>query len=156
MKTGRNLDSRWATFSLGSEMFALPVEGVQEVLMGQDLTPVPLAPAHIIGLLNLRGQIIPAIALRRRLRFPEHGDKDHQKILVLKCNDGLISVVVDDIGDVLDLPPERWREPPATLLSQHRKFIEAICPIDGFVVSGLNIEALLRDEQEDDLGGEIQ
>ena len=60
-------DGMWATFRLAGEVLALRVEDVQEVLMVQPLTPVPLAPAHIVGLLNLRGSIMPAIDLRRRL-----------------------------------------------------------------------------------------
>lgn len=59
----------WATFFLDDEVFAISAEDVREVMMEQPLTPVPLAPDHIMGLLNLRGQIMPAIDLRKRLQF---------------------------------------------------------------------------------------
>jgi len=149
-------DSRWSTFFLGEEVFALPVDDVQEVLMEQELTPVPLAPSHILGLVNLRGQIIPAIALRRRFRFDEKRPTGNEKLLVIKSTEGLVSVVVDEIGDVLDLPDENWREPPATLSEHHRQYVSAICPIDGHVVLGLNRESLVRedDSSDDSLGAD--
>ena len=138
---------RWATFSLGEETLAVRVEDVQEVLMQQPLTPVPLAPAHIVGLLNLRGQIMPAIDLRRRLQFPARAAATEASLLVLKTKDHLMAVVVDAIGDVLDLPAESWRPPPDTLAAQHRAFVFGICPIDHGVVLGLRVGTLESDDE---------
>ncbi|MDP1829317.1 MAG: chemotaxis protein CheW [Archangium sp.] len=136
---------KWATFILAGEMFALEVENVQEVLMQQPLTPVPRAPEHIVGLLNLRGQIISAIDLRRRLHFPARAEGQTTKLLVVTAGGSQFSVVVDDIHDVLELPPERWRPTPETLEQSHRAFVRAICPIDGHMVLGLDVEALGED-----------
>ncbi len=133
---------KWATFFLAGEMFALEVEDVQEVLMEQPLTPVPLAPEHIVGLINLRGQIISAIDLRRQLHFPPRAEGESTKLLVVTAGGSQFSVVVDDIHDVLELPPERWRAPPETLDQRHREFVSAICPIDGHMVLGLRALAL--------------
>lgn len=136
----------WATFYLNNEMFALRVEDVQEVMMAQPLTPVPLAPQYIVGLLNLRGQIMPAIDLRRRLHFAARNDHQDSNLLVLKTRDGLVSVVVDQIGDVLELPRDDWRAPPETLAAQHRNFVAAVCPIENHVVLRLNVDALSDDD----------
>jgi purine-binding chemotaxis protein CheW len=138
---------KWATFTLHGEMFALRVEDVQEVMMLQPLTPVPLAPSYIVGLLNLRGQIMPAVDLRRRLQFPERTEGQGSSMIVLKRQGVLVSLVVDDIGDVLELPTEGWREPPDTLAAQHRGFILGICPIDRHVVLGLSVEGMFGDEE---------
>jgi len=136
---------KWATFLLAGEMFALEVENVQEVLMEQPLTPVPRAPEHIVGLLNLRGQIITAIDLRRRLHFPPREAGQSSKLLVVTASGSQFSVVVDDIHDVLDLPPELWRPSPETLDQRHRAFVRGICPIEGAMVLGLDVEALGED-----------
>jgi len=132
---------KWATFWLAEEIFALRVEDVQEVLMQQPLTPVPLAPEHVVGLLNLRGQIMPAIDLRRRLQLPERGEAGWF-LLVLKSEDRSFAVVVDQIGDVLELPVADWRPPPPTLAAAHRSFVFAICPSESHVVLGLRVERL--------------
>ncbi|MCC6751787.1 MAG: chemotaxis protein CheW [Deltaproteobacteria bacterium] len=149
----RSEAGKWATFYLAGELFALPVEDVQEVLMPQPLTPVPLAPEHIVGLLNLRGQIMTAIDLRRRLHFPERGEESARSLLVIKAHDRLISVVVDEIGDVLDLPEERWQPPPETLGAQHRSFVFGMCPIEQQMVLGLQVESISGDEDRPHRGG---
>ena len=136
----------WATFTLANELLAVPVEDVQEVMQQQPLTPVPLAPSHILGLLNLRGQVMPAIDLRQRLGFPPRDKDSEARLLVLKSDGHVFSVVVDDIGDVLELPTNRWSAPPDTLALQHRRFVRAICPIDRQVVLGLRVETLSGDD----------
>lgn len=135
---------QWATFHLGGEQFALPVEEVQEVLLKQPLTPVPLAPDEILGLLNLRGAIMPAIDLRRRLGFPD-GDAREQKLLVLRGAEGPVSVVVDDIGDVFELQGAGWRPVPDTLEASHRGFVFGVFPMEGQVLLGLRVSALCAD-----------
>jgi purine-binding chemotaxis protein CheW len=136
---------KWLTFWLAGEMFGLRVEDVQEVLMQQPLTPVPLAAEHIVGLLNLRGQIMQAIDLRRRLHFPPRTDGGNSSLMVVKQDENFVSLLVDDIGDVLELAPEDWREPPDTLAAQHRGFVLGICPIENHVVLGLRVESLSGD-----------
>ncbi len=143
---GDQTTTMWATFVLNGETFALRVEDVQEVLMPQPLTPVPLAPDHIVGLLNLRGQLMSAVDLRKRLNFPVRPADDSTNMLVLKGPEGLVSVVVDDIGDVLELPTSQWRTPPDTLAESHRKFVFGICPIDQKMVLGLKVQELSGDE----------
>jgi len=136
----------WATFFLDKEMLAVRVEDVQEVLMQQPLTPVPLAPDHIVGLLNLRGQIMPAIDLRRRLHFAPRPQGQDCSLLVLRTEDALMSLVVDEIGDVLTLPESEWKPVPDTLAPAHARFVMGICPIAKHVVLGLRVEALSDDE----------
>lgn len=141
---------KWATFHLAGEMFAVRVEDVQEVLMPQPLTPVPLAPDHIVGLLNLRGQLMPAFNLRRRLQAHSSSAAPAPAptaVLVVKDQGHLISILVDEIGDVLDLKAESWRPPPDTLAPCHRAFVFGICPIDGCVVLGLRVDAVGADER---------
>ncbi len=135
---------QWATFIVGGEQFALPVEDVQEVLLKQPLTPVPLAPDEILGLLNLRGAIMPAIDLRTRLGFEKGAEKD-QKLLVLKGGEGPISVVVDDIGDVFELEGREWRQVPDTLDASHRRFVFGVFPMAGSLLLGLKVSTLCAD-----------
>lgn len=143
----------WATFYLGKEIMAVPVEGIQEVLMSQPLTPVPLAPSYIAGLLNLRGELISTIDLRTRFKVHSDASRTSQILLVLKHLDHHVSVIVDDIGDVLELPASRWQPPPDTIAKQYRAFVSGICPLDGKMVLGLHIDSLgsanaLREDTE--------
>lgn len=138
---------KWATFKVDNEMFSLRVEDVQEVLRPQRLTPVPLAPVHIMGLLNLRGQIMNAVCLRRRLGMRPRADDQPGNLLVVKAHGRLVSIVVDEIGDVLELPKDAWRPPPPTLAASHRAFVQGICPIESGLVLGLRVDSLSGDEE---------
>lgn len=136
----------WSTFYLDDEMFAVNAADVQEVMLHQELTPVPGSPPHIVGLLNLRGHIMPAVDLRRRLHFAERAAQEGASILVLKTRDGLLSVVVDSIGDVLDLDEDGWEAPPETLGQRHRRFVFGIFAMHQKIVLGLRVEALGSDD----------
>lgn len=98
-----------------------------------------------MGLLNLRGQIMPAVDLRRRLHFAERPAGEGSSILVLKTQDGLLSVVVDSIGDVLDLDAGHWEQPPETLAQKHRHHVFGIWPMEKKIVLGLRVESLGND-----------
>lgn len=147
MKTAKASSGKWSTFRIESELLALPVEDVQEVLMMQPLTPVPLAPPHVVGLLNLRGQIMPAIDLRRRLGFSQRGDTIEASLLVIKQGGHLVSLMVDEIGDVLELSAADWRPPPDTLAEHHRSWVQGICPISAGVVLAVRPQYLADDER---------
>ena len=137
---------QWATFFLAQEQFAVPVEEVQEVLLSQPLTPVPLAADTIVGLLNLRGAIMPAIDLRTKLGFERLPPSGTQKFLVLKTTEGLVSIVVDEIGDVFELAGDGWRPVPDTLEVTHRKAVFGIYPMDGHMLLGIKTQVVCADE----------
>lgn len=137
---------QWATFFLAEEQFAVPVAEVQEVLLSQPLTRVPLAAESIVGLLNLRGAIMPAIDLRTRLGFERVPPSGSQKFLVLKTTEGLVSIVVDEIGDVFELSGEGWRPVPDTLGPAHRQAVFGIYPMDGHMLLGIKTQVVCVDE----------
>lgn len=113
------------TFYLDNYFFGVDVLDVQEIIRHQEMTRVPLAPAVIEGLINLRGQIVTAIDMRRRLGLPER-DSERQPInLIIKTDDDTAaSLIVDEIGDVLEVSDDVFEAPPATLQGEARELIE--------------------------------
>ncbi len=98
MSESRTNATGWCTFHVADGLYGLEVERVHEVLRAQPLTRVPLAPPAVAGLLNLRGQIVPAVDLRTLFgRTPREGAGG---FVVVRAADGLIALVVDAIGDV--------------------------------------------------------
>jgi purine-binding chemotaxis protein CheW len=151
VRLATSASEQWATFYVADEVLALPVEDVQEVLMEQPLTPIPMAPTHIVGLLNLRGWIMPAIDLRLPLGFEERQPSASVKLLVVKSQEGPMAVIVDEIGDVLRLPEACWQPPPDTLSTQQRRFVARICAIDADIVLALDLSVLCwQDERQDE------
>jgi purine-binding chemotaxis protein CheW len=135
-------DGSWATFRLADDVFAVACERVHEIVTAQPVTPVPLAPPHVVGLLNLRGQVMPAIDLRRRLGLPARADGRGRNMVVLATHAGTLAMVVDAIGDVLEVPSEGWQPPPETLRARELACVFGIHPLDGFVLLGLRVDAV--------------
>lgn len=107
--------NRFCTFTLEGLFFGVEVEKVQEVLRYQEMTRVPLAPRVVRGLINLRGQIVAALDLRRRLGL---NDRPADKLpinVVIRTEEGPLSLLVDDIEDVLEVDRACFETPPETL-----------------------------------------
>lgn len=117
-------DRRYCTFFVGGFLFGIEVRKVQEVLRPQRTTPVPRAPRVVSGLLNLRGQIVTAIDLRRRLLLPDRARDAAPMNVVLRTDDGPLSLLVDEIGDVIDT--EDLEPPPETVPSSIRPYIHGV------------------------------
>jgi purine-binding chemotaxis protein CheW len=122
---------QYCTFFLDGHYFGIDVLEVQEVIRYQEMTRVPLAPAVVRGLINLRGQIVTAIDLRRRLDMPHRPENDRPVNVVVQTDDGAVSLLVDEIGDVLQVPEEAFERPPETLQGTARELIRGAYKLDG-------------------------
>ena len=112
---GAQIRGQFATFFVADLFFGVDVLCVQEVLRFQQMTRVPQAPEVIEGLINLRGQIVTAIDMRRRLRLPPRADNQTPMNMVVRTEEGAVSLLVDEIGDVLDVDDSAYERPPENL-----------------------------------------
>lgn len=119
------------TFYAGGLYFGVDVHEVQEVLQYQDMVRVPLASNVVRGLINLRGQIVTAIDLRRRLDLPEREPGDDPMNVVVRSDDGAVSLLVDEIGDVLEVDQRSFERAPETLRGRTRDLIDGVYKLDG-------------------------
>ncbi len=106
---------QFCTFFLKDQFFGVPVHDVQEVIRYQEMTPVPLVPPVIRGLINLRGQIVMALDLRRRFEMEDRPDSELPMNVVVRTDDGAVSLLVDEIGDVLEVDEGSFEHPPETM-----------------------------------------
>jgi len=114
---------KFCTFTLDGQWFGVDVGQVQEVLTQRDITPVPLAPEAVRGLINLRGQIVTAFDLRRCLDMPPLQPGRHPANLVIRSGSEAVSLLVDEVGDVVETLEETFERPPATLDGRAREMI---------------------------------
>src|ERR1700690_2546463 len=114
---------QYCTFYLAGHYFGLDVLKVQEIIRYQEMTRVPLAPPVVRGLINLRGQIVTAIDLRRRLELSDRPSDQLPLNVVVQTDDGAVSLLVDEIGDVLEVPENLFERPPGTLPGATRDLI---------------------------------
>ena len=133
-------EQQFCTFFLDSFFFGVEVERVQEVLREQEMTRVPLAPAVVNGLINLRGQIVTAIDLRRRLELRERTGERAPMNVVVRTDEGAVSLLVDEIGDVIKVQGETFEQTPETLTGVSRHLIRGIHKLEKQLLLVLDID----------------
>jgi purine-binding chemotaxis protein CheW len=122
-----------ATFYIGDKLFGIPIEDVLEINKNVELTPVPLAPVYVEGVINLRGQIVTAINLQKRLgiiRKDKNDDEKYHNVIVGARNSAL-SLLVDEIGDVLEISSDIIEPPPDTIKGMDAKYVKNVCKLKG-------------------------
>lgn len=124
-------DGQFCTFFLDGLFIGVEVSRVQEVIRYQELTQVPLTPPVIAGLMNLRGQIVTAIDLRRRLGMPDRSGDELPINVVVRSSEGAMSLLVDQIGDVMEVSEDAFELPPQTLTGDARELILGAYKLEG-------------------------
>jgi len=122
---------QFCTFLVGGRLFGVDVTRVQEVIRYQEMTRVPLASAVISGLINLRGQIVTAIEMRARLGLPERPPRDLPMNVVVRAAEGPVSLLVDEIGDVIEVGDESLERVPPTMSAAARELISGVHKLEG-------------------------
>lgn len=141
-----------ATFRLDDLHFGVDVLKVQEVIKYQALTRVPLAPSAVAGLINLRGEIVAAIELRRRLGLGERPDDAWPMNVVVRTADGLVSLLVDEIDDVIDVDDSQFESPPHSLAGPTRDVVRGVYKLEGRLLLLLDEERAAVVDVQDDSG----
>jgi purine-binding chemotaxis protein CheW len=131
---------QYCTFFVDGHYFGLDVLKVQEIIRYQEMTAVPLAPSVVRGLINLRGQIVTAIDLRRRLELIDRPEDQLPVNVVVHTDDGAVSLLVDEIGDVLEVQEKAFERPPETLKGMARELILGAYKLEGRLLLILDTE----------------
>lgn len=134
------LRHQFCTFFIGHLYFGIEVLKVQEVIRYQQMTTVPLAPREVRGLINLRGQIVTAIDLRRRLGLQDRTADCLPMNVVVRTDAGPVSLLVDEIDDVVEPAEESFEQPPETLSGAARNLITGVYKLDEHLLLVLDTE----------------
>src|ERR1700751_902088 len=140
---------KFCTFYLKYQFFGLPVQQVQEVIRYQEMTRVPLVPPVIRGLINLRGQIVMAIDLRRRMGMDDRPDSQLPMNVVVRTEDGAVSFLVDEIGDVLEAEEQNFDPPPETLQGQRRDLLRGVYKLQDRLMLVLDTERAVASGEDE-------
>lgn len=117
-------------FKLAEEQYALDIISVHEVIRWQKITPVPQMPAFVLGVVNIRGSVVPVFDLRVKFGLPCKDFSDKTKILVVNMNGTLVSVVVDEILDNVKVPFDNVDPAPNVKLSIERECVRGLALLD--------------------------
>jgi purine-binding chemotaxis protein CheW len=135
------------TFHLGGETYGVNILRVKEIRGWSPVTRIPQSPAHVLGVLNLRGAIVPIIDLRLRfaLQSAEFSPTTVIIVLSLHTEDGVreCGVVVDGVSDVVDIAADAIKPPPALGNGKSSDFISGIATVDDRMLIVLNVDELV-------------
>ncbi len=130
---------QFCTFLLDGHTFGVPVPKVQEVILFQPMTQVPLASSVVRGMINLRGQIVTAIDLRRRLHMKDRAADQLPMNVVVRTEEGAVSLLVDEIGDVIEVGDDVLESPPETVQGEARLMVLGVYKLADRLLLALDI-----------------
>ncbi len=136
---------QYSTFRVDELLFGVEVVKVQEVFRYQEMTPVPLAPRAVQGLINLRGQIVIALDLRRALRLRAAPPASLPMNIVIQSDDSIVSLLVDEIGDVIDVAGKDYAAVPDNMPDEQKALIEGVYHLEHGLMLVLNTARVLQD-----------
>lgn len=140
---GRQGSNDFLTITIANQIFGIPVLQVQDVLGDQKVTKIPLAPPEVAGALNLRGRIVTAINVRKKLGLEEDNNFNHQMSVVVELDHELYSLVIDEVGDVLSFDNENYEPTPATMDPLWRSISQGIYRMENRLLVVLDVPKLL-------------
>jgi purine-binding chemotaxis protein CheW len=141
-----------ASFFAQDLFFGVDVMQVREIIREVAITRVPLAPPMVSGLINMRGQIVTAIDLRRCLGLPERPSGQLPAGLILQAEEGLVGLIVDEVGTVFEMPVDAFESPPEILKGRLGALVSRICTLPDRLLLVMDTEHFLTEALALDMG----
>ncbi|RCU44547.1 MULTISPECIES: chemotaxis protein CheW [Corallincola] len=144
---------QWVTFRLENETYGINVMQVQEVLRYTEIAPVPGAPDYVLGIINLRGNVVTVIDTRSRFGLPPAELTDNSRIVIIEAEKLVIGILVDSVAEVVYLRSSEIDTAPNVGTEESAKFIQGVSNRDGELLILVDLNKLLTDEEWEDLHG---
>jgi len=138
---------RWVTFRLENEKYGINVMLVQEVLRVTEIAPVPGAPDYVLGIINLRGNVVTVIDSRKRFGLRAKEMDDSTRIVIIESENQVVGILVDSVAEVVDIRASEIEQAPNVGTDESAKFIQGVSSIDGELLILVDLNKLLTDEQ---------
>ena len=142
---------RWVTFRLENEKYGINVMQVQEVLRVTEIAPVPGAPSYVLGIINLRGNVVTVIDTRSRFGLASTEMDDSTRIVIIESEEQVVGILVDSVAEVVDLKASDIETAPNVGTEESAKFIQGVASHDGELLILVDLNKLLSDEEWSDM-----
>ncbi|MFW5855867.1 MAG: chemotaxis protein CheW [Bacillota bacterium] len=140
---------QYVIFQLGPEEYGIEINMVKEIIKPTRITNVPNTDEHVLGVINLRGQIVPVVDLRNRFDFDNEKISENQRIITVEVSNTLIGLMVDDVNEVLWLNEEEIEPPPEVAGGIKQEYLKGVGKVDERLLVLINLEQLLFSEIEE-------
>ncbi|MDT8384979.1 MAG: chemotaxis protein CheW [Gammaproteobacteria bacterium] len=142
---------RWVTFRLENEKYGINVMQVQEVLRVTEIAPVPGAPSYVMGIINLRGNVVTVINTRSRFGLNPAELDDSTRIVIIESDEQVVGILVDSVAEVVDLKASEIETAPNVGTEESSKFIQGVASHDSELLILVDLNKLLSDEEWADM-----
>jgi purine-binding chemotaxis protein CheW len=138
---------QWVTFKLDNEKYGIKVMQVQEVLRMTEIAPVPGAPDYVLGIINLRGNVVTVMDTRKRFGLMEAEPDDATRIVIIEAENQVVGILVDSVAEVVDLQASEIETAPNVGNDESSKYIQGVCSRDNELLILVDVNKLLTDEE---------
>lgn len=142
---------QWVTFHLDGETYGINVMQVQEVLRYSEIAPVPGAPAYVLGIINLRGNVVTVIDTRHRFNLPAFDVSDNTRIVIIETERHVIGILVDSVAEVVYLRQSEIEMAPNVGNEESAKFIQGVCHKNNELLILIDLNKLLSSDEWSEL-----
>ncbi|WP_045860397.1 chemotaxis protein CheW [Teredinibacter purpureus] len=138
---------QWVTFKLAGETYGVNVMQVQEVLRYTEIAAVPGAPSYVIGIINLRGNVVTVIDTRERFALPPGELNDNTRIVIIEADAHVVGILVDSVAEVVYLRQSEIETAPNVGNEESAKFIQGVCHKNDELLILIELDKLLTDDE---------
>lgn len=142
---------QWVTFRLGNEKYGINVMQVQEVLRVTEIAPVPGAPFYVLGIINLRGNVVTVIDTRNRFGLEPKETDDSSRIVIIETQEHIIGIMVDSVAEVVELRASEIETAPNVGNEETSKYIQGVTSRDNELLILVDLNKFLSDEEKAEL-----
>jgi purine-binding chemotaxis protein CheW len=139
--------TQWVTFRLAEETYGVNVMQVQEVLRMTEIAPVPGAPSYVLGIINLRGNVVTVMDTRSRFGLPPHEHDDATRIVIIEAEDQVVGILVDSVAEVVYLKQSDIEVAPNVGNEESSRYIQGVANRDEGLLILVDLDKLLTDEE---------
>ena len=139
--------TQWVTFRLGEETYGINVMQVQEVLRMTEIAPVPGAPVYVLGIINLRGNVVTVMDTRQRFALPQREPDDATRIVIIEAEDQVVGILVDSVAEVVYLNQPEIESPPNVGNEESSRYIQGVANREEGLLILVDLNRLLTDEE---------
>ena len=138
---------QWVTFRLDGEVYGINVMQVQEVLRVSEIAPVPGAPDYVMGIINLRGNVVTVIETRKRFGLSQGEIDDSSRVVIIESGENVVGILVDSVAEVVDLKRSEIESSPNVGNDESSKYIEGVATHNENLLILVDINKLLSIEE---------
>lgn len=146
-KTSEDPVLQWVTFRLAGETYGVNVMQVQEVLRHSEIAPVPGAPAYVLGIINLRGNVVTVIDTRHRFGLVPGEVTENTRIVIIEADSHVIGILVDSVAEVVYLRQSEVETAPNVGNDESAKFIQGVCHKNDELLILIELDKLLTESE---------